>query len=311
MRIHTGKQGSAHFNRTTIAVHPSASSTTTTPSSLSLAATLLHRNYNCISPPSNSMSTKSVSFNISIHGAQHVGKTRLCGQFLCQSTAHSPSDDELLDMPSERVMRIADRKCTITVVDTSFAQQESAFAYLPLTLGHAAVLIYSVADAASFQTAIALRQTIRQLDPYGRIPLALVATKGALDGNGDDRKVSAQEGIAMAAAWDCPFFEIGAADTTNSEADVIFATLAEELLAGRDFTRPSLELSPDCCRARDAASAHGAVERAAWKKPDGAWHGTAANIWSLCHGLKQLLTILRNTIVPVRHLHVVGVVTLT
>ncbi|KAI8057675.1 hypothetical protein BDF22DRAFT_661911 [Syncephalis plumigaleata] len=147
------------------------------------------------------------------------------------------SHDDELDLSPDRILKIADSKCTISAMDTAFSQMESTLSYLPLTLGNAAILVYSVTDATSFQMAIKLKQAIRQLDPHGWIPIALVATKHTSTLSDSDRMISMQDGMATAMTWDCPYFEIIAHDTTNNEVDMIFMTLVEKLSIQREQQR--------------------------------------------------------------------------
>jgi hypothetical protein len=70
-------------------------------------------------------------------------------------------------MSTDRILNIADNKYTVSVMDTAFSQTKSVLSYLPLTLGNAAILMYSVTDAVSFQMVVALKKAIRQLDPHG------------------------------------------------------------------------------------------------------------------------------------------------
>lgn len=90
--------------------------------------------------------------------------------------------------------------------------------------GEGFIICYSICDRHSFQEASEYRKLIARVRLTEDIPLVLVANKLDLQ---SQRKVSLEEGKALAMQFGCPFYETSAALRCN--VDEVFYTLVREI----------------------------------------------------------------------------------
>lgn len=90
--------------------------------------------------------------------------------------------------------------------------------------GEGFIICYSICDRHSFQEAVEYRKLIARVRLTEDIPLVLVANKLDLQ---SQRKVSLEEGKALANQFGCPFYETSAALRCN--VDEVFYTLVREI----------------------------------------------------------------------------------
>ena len=90
--------------------------------------------------------------------------------------------------------------------------------------GEGFIICYSICDRHSFQEASEYRKLIARVRLTEDIPLVLVANKLDLQ---SQRKVSIDEGKALAMQFGCPFYETSAALRCN--VDEVFYTLVREI----------------------------------------------------------------------------------
>ncbi|KAI9598564.1 hypothetical protein BDF19DRAFT_430731 [Syncephalis fuscata] len=223
----------------------------------------------------------SVSFSISIYGARYTGKTSLCRQFQRQ-TLSDPLESDLNTIDDCRLI-IKDYKCAINVVDASFNEQDAALSYLPITLGDAAILVYSTTDIKSFEMVSIFKEAIDKLDIFQQIPIVLVGTSTVKSVN--ERTIPTEDGIALATLWGCPFFEI-IIDNTTYPADAIFTAIAENLL---DRPQSAIKAKYDCSKPVVVGTVTGARLNCQALKHSNQPINTIFNIWSFCYNVKRII----------------------
>ncbi|XP_018411920.1 PREDICTED: GTP-binding protein REM 1 [Nanorana parkeri] len=144
-------------------------------------------------------------FRVVLLGDPGVGKTSLVGIF------RREQDRETSDQQQEFY------KCTMSVdgEDTSLLLMDICEVQKPdgvsdsaaMRVGHAYILVYSVTDRCSFESASELRIQLRRTRQYENIPIILVGNKTDLVRS---REVSVEEGRACAVVFDCKFIETSA-----------------------------------------------------------------------------------------------------
>ncbi|CAG2054773.1 unnamed protein product, partial [Timema podura] len=90
--------------------------------------------------------------------------------------------------------------------------------------GEGFMICYSVTDKHSFQEAVEYRKLINKVRASEDIPLVLIGNKFDLQ---QQRKVTPEEGRALAAQFGCPFYETSAA--LRHYVDDAFHTLVREI----------------------------------------------------------------------------------
>uniref|UniRef100_K7FHB3 GTP-binding protein REM 2 n=1 Tax=Pelodiscus sinensis TaxID=13735 RepID=K7FHB3_PELSI len=111
----------------------------------------------------------------------------------------------------ERTLSVDGEETTLLVMDpweTEKREEESQPGCSCLQVGNAYVLVYSVTDRGSFESASELRIQLRRVRQAENIPIILVGNKKDLV---RCREVSVEEGRACAVVFDCKFIETSAA----------------------------------------------------------------------------------------------------
>uniref|UniRef100_A0A672GR31 GTP-binding protein n=1 Tax=Salarias fasciatus TaxID=181472 RepID=A0A672GR31_SALFA len=134
-------------------------------------------------------------YRVVLLGASGVGKTAFASIFA------GAADNEVC----EKDIEVDGEPATITLVDTWDTEQH-------MQTGDAYLLLYSITDRTSFLRASELRITLRRFCPAQNTPIILVGNKCDLVRR---REVSATEGRACAAVFDCKFIETSAAMQHN------------------------------------------------------------------------------------------------
>nr|XP_010305323.1 PREDICTED: GTP-binding protein GEM-like [Balearica regulorum gibbericeps] len=111
----------------------------------------------------------------------------------------------------ERTLSVDGEETTLLVMDTWEPEQrgeESWHRSQCLQVGNAYVIVYSITDRGSFESASELRIQLRRARQAEDIPIILVGNKTDLV---RCREVSVEEGRACAVVFDCKFIETSAA----------------------------------------------------------------------------------------------------
>ncbi|OWK56612.1 GTP-binding protein REM 1 [Lonchura striata] len=148
-------------------------------------------------------------YRVVLLGDPGVGKTSLVNLFA------GVQERDLLDQHGgaayERRLTVDGEETALLVLDTWESEQrgeESQRRSHCLHVGNAYIIVYSVTDRDSFESASELRIQLRRARQAEDIPIILVGNKTDLV---RCREVSEEEGQACAAVFDCKFIETSAA----------------------------------------------------------------------------------------------------
>ncbi|NWU72074.1 GEM protein, partial [Pterocles burchelli] len=136
----------------------------------------------------------------------------------------------------ERTLSVDGEETTLLVMDAWEPEQggeESWRRSQCLQVGNAYVIVYSVTDRGSFESASELRIQLRRARQAEDIPIILVGNKTDLV---RCREVSVEEGRACAAVFDCKFIETSAALQHN--VDELFQGVVRQLRLRRGGKDP-------------------------------------------------------------------------
>ncbi|XP_072270368.1 GTP-binding protein REM 1 [Pyxicephalus adspersus] len=166
-------------------------------------------------------------FRVVLLGDPGVGKTSLVGIF------RREQDRESSDQQQEFY------KCTLCVdgEETSLLLMDICEIQKPdggcdsttMRVGHAYIIVYSVTDRSSFESASELRIQLRRTRQYENIPIILVGNKTDLVRS---REVSVEEGRACAVVFDCKFIETSAVLQHNVQE--LFEGMVRQIRLRRD-----------------------------------------------------------------------------
>lgn len=148
-------------------------------------------------------------YRVVLLGDSGVGKTSLVNLFA------GVQERDLLEQHGEasyeRTLSVDGEKTTLLVMDTWEPEQrgeESCRRSQCLQVGNAYIIVYSITDRGSFESASELRIQLRRARQAEDIPIILVGNKTDLV---RCREVSVEEGRACAVVFDCKFIETSAA----------------------------------------------------------------------------------------------------
>ncbi|NWW51530.1 REM1 protein, partial [Pedionomus torquatus] len=148
-------------------------------------------------------------YRVVLLGDPGVGKTSLVNLFA------GIQERDLLEQQGgatyERTLSVDGEETTLLVMDTWEPEQQGEESWgcsQCLQVGNAYVIVYSITDRGSFESASDLRIQLRHARKDEDIPIILVGNKSDLV---RCREVSIEEGSACAAVFDCKFIETSAA----------------------------------------------------------------------------------------------------
>lgn len=114
----------------------------------------------------------------------------------------------------------------LDILDTAGQVEFNAMRDQYMRCGEGFIICYSVTDRHSFQEAVEYKKLINKVRASEDIPLVLIGNKFDLQ---HQRKVTLEEGQALAQQFGCPFFETSAA--LRHFVDDAFHTLIREIRA--------------------------------------------------------------------------------
>lgn len=135
-----------------------------------------------------------------------VGKSALTMQFVYHQF-HDGHDPTIEDSYQQQC-RIDGEPALLDILDTAGQPEFTAMREQYMRTGEGFIICYSVTDRRSFDEAVAYKHLIDRVRNQEDIPVVLVGNKCDLEA---ERKVSTEEGQALASKWDCPFHETSAA----------------------------------------------------------------------------------------------------
>ncbi|XP_073538906.1 GTP-binding protein REM 1 [Phyllobates terribilis] len=185
------------------------------------------------SGPSESQGSEGMCdglFRVVVLGDPGVGKSSLVGIF------RREQDRETAEQQPELY------QCTLTVdgedtslllMDVCEIQKRTNGCDSALRMGHAYIIVYSVTDRSSFESASELRIQLRRTRQYENIPIILVGNKTDLVRS---REVSVEEGRACAVVFDCKFIETSAVLQHNVQE--LFEGMVRQIRLRREGADP-------------------------------------------------------------------------
>ncbi|XP_021012164.1 GTP-binding protein REM 1 isoform X3 [Mus caroli] len=158
------------------------------------------------SESSDSEGSWEALYRVVLLGDPGVGKTSLASLF---AEKQDRDPHEQLGGVYERTLSVDGEDTTLVVMDTWEAEKldESWCQESCLQAGSAYVIVYSIADRSSFESASELRIQLRRTHQANHVPIILVGNKADL---ARCREVSVEEGRACAVVFDCKFIETSA-----------------------------------------------------------------------------------------------------
>ncbi|XP_040131210.2 GTP-binding protein REM 1 isoform X2 [Ictidomys tridecemlineatus] len=169
------------------------------------------------SESSDSEGSWEALYRVVLLGDPGVGKTSLASLF---AGKQERDHHEQLGDVYERTLTVDGEDTTLVVMDTWEAEKrvwhckqdledkdESWSQESCLQMGSAYVIVYSIADRGSFESASELRIQLRRTHRADHVPIILVGNKADL---ARCREVSVEEGRACAVVFDCKFIETSA-----------------------------------------------------------------------------------------------------
>ncbi|KAG7494425.1 GTP-binding protein REM 1 [Solea senegalensis] len=156
----------------------------------------------------DSQSDSDCVYRVVLLGDHGVGKTSLAGIF----AGITDKDEQSGETTYERALTVDGEETTLIVMDTwendkPEGEEDRSSQDDCLKVGSAYVIVYSVTDRSTFESAAELRITLRRIRQAENIPIILVGNKSDLVRS---REVAIEEGRACAVVFDCKFIETSA-----------------------------------------------------------------------------------------------------
>nr|XP_056700073.1 GTP-binding protein REM 1 [Euleptes europaea] len=168
-------------------------------------------------------------YRVVLLGDPGVGKTSLVNLFAGVQEKDLPEQQR--EDTYERTLSVDGEETTLMVIDTweTEKREDSWFHNYCMEVGNAYVIVYSITDRGSFESASELRIQLRRTRQAENIPIILVGNKTDLV---RCREVSVEEGRACAVVFDCKFIETSA--TLQHNVTELFEGVVRQIRLRRD-----------------------------------------------------------------------------
>jgi len=170
-------------------------------------------------------------YKIVVLGDGGVGKSALTLQFVNHRFLdyHDPTIEDAYQQQAV----IDGEAAFLDILDTAGQVEFTAMRDQYMRGGEGFIICYSITDRQSFEEAVEYRKLITKVRNSDDIPIVLVGNKFDLESS---RKVSQEEGQALARQYGCPFFETSA--TLRYYVDDTFHALVREIrLKEKEMTK--------------------------------------------------------------------------
>ncbi|XP_036387306.1 GTP-binding protein REM 1 [Megalops cyprinoides] len=170
-------------------------------------------------------------YRVVLLGDHGVGKSSLANIFagIQDKDAH----EHLGEDTHERTLTVDGEETTLIVMDTwETEKQEEDEKWVQdycMQVGNAYVIVYSITDRSSFESASELRIQLRRIRQAENIPIILVGNKSDLV---RCREVAVEEGRACAVVFDCKFIETSA--SLHHNVNELFEGIVRQIRLRRD-----------------------------------------------------------------------------
>ncbi|CAI9734110.1 GTP-binding protein Rit1-like [Octopus vulgaris] len=161
-------------------------------------------------------------YKVVILGDGGVGKSALVIQFVCHRFLeyHDPTIEDAYQQQA----RIDGEPAQLDILDTAGQPEFTAMREQYMRKGEGFIICYSITDRRSFEEAITYKKLIDRVRNREDIPIVMVGNKCDLE---EMRKVSSDEGSALAVQFGCPFYETSA--ILRQCVDDVFHSLVREI----------------------------------------------------------------------------------
>ncbi|XP_064160806.1 GTP-binding protein REM 1 isoform X1 [Anguilla rostrata] len=190
-------------------------------------------------------------YRVVLLGDHGVGKSSLANIFA--GIQEKDSNEHLGEDTHERTLTVDGEETTLIVMDTWETEKQSFQRTVPchmeellfispgqeedekwvqdycMQVGNAYVIVYSITDRSSFESASELRIQLRRIRQAENIPIILVGNKSDLV---RCREVAVEEGRACAVVFDCKFIETSA--SLHHNVDELFEGIVRQIRLRRD-----------------------------------------------------------------------------
>ncbi|XP_026868291.1 GTP-binding protein REM 1 [Electrophorus electricus] len=170
-------------------------------------------------------------YRVVLLGDHGVGKSSLANIFagIQEKDAHNYIEEDTY----ERTLTVDGEETTLIVMDTwATEKQEEDENWVQdycMQVGNAYVIVYSITERSSFESASELRIQLRRLRQAENIPIILVGNKSDLV---RCREVAVEEGRACAVVFDCKFIETSA--SLHHNVHELFEGIVRQIRLRRD-----------------------------------------------------------------------------
>ncbi|XP_075032643.1 GTP-binding protein REM 1 [Mixophyes fleayi] len=165
-------------------------------------------------------------FRVVLLGDPGVGKSSLVGIFRREQDRETQEQQQEL---YQCTLTVDGEDTSLLLMDVCEVQKGSAGFDSAMRVGHAYIIVYSITDRSSFESASEMRIQLRRTRQYENIPIILVGNKTDLVRS---REVSVEEGRACAVVFDCKFTETSAALQHNVRE--LFEGMVRQIRLRRD-----------------------------------------------------------------------------
>ncbi|XP_057218599.1 GTP-binding protein REM 1 [Triplophysa rosa] len=190
-----------------------------------------HSRANWSSDSESDSSGSDCLYRVVLLGDHGVGKSSLINIFagIQEKDAHKHIGEDTY----ERTLTVDGEETTLVVMDTwETEKQEEDENWVQdycMQVGNAYIIVYSITDRSSFESASELRIQLRRIRQAENIPIILVGNKSDLVRS---REVAVEEGRACAVMFDCKFIETSA--SLHHNVHELFEGIVRQIRLRRD-----------------------------------------------------------------------------
>lgn len=193
------------------------------------------------------------SCKVIVLGSTGAGKSALTVRLV---TGYFMADlDPAVEDTYRKTIEVDGEDCALEILDTVMREEFSEPDHDFMRTCDVALFVYSITSRPSYEELQNFHDHIHRMKDIDRVPNVLVA---AQCDRGEERQVTADEGRAVAARWQVPFFETSAKTGIGVE-DVFVALVREARRPARDPSRSR----PDAPKGAPLAG-RGAIGQVEW-----------------------------------------------
>ncbi|GMI46501.1 hypothetical protein TrCOL_g10358 [Triparma columacea] len=152
-------------------------------------------------------------YKLVILGGGGVGKSALVIRLVTDNFMEEY--DPTIEDSYRKQVTIDEEMAILDILDTAGQDEYSSMQDQWMREGKGYLLVYSIADRASFEEISVFKEKILRAKEADKVPMVLVGNKCDLDA--DARQVEVSEGEALAEEMGCPFMETSAKSKINNE----------------------------------------------------------------------------------------------